>query len=175
MGIIEKMFGRKKPSMDEFVDALISLESQWAKKWNDIFDNKLKLEGDGRVLNLEAHILSLFILTISLKNNDVRDKLHNKFCDRFSFSEHQEKLFLERVDIRYKRYFKAVNKSIEHMLPNAIIKSVRQSNGDTMDIEEMLLTNGDTNLMIYINFMEMYKATLGFIDTFKKDFKIDYV
>lgn len=168
MGILRNILGKKKMSKYEFAEGILQLQSEWAKKWTEIFRNTINVKGN-EIIEVEANILALFILTISIPNNNIRDIMHDKFCEGLA---NGGRGFLEYLSSNYEKYFQAFNvwqKNPQQgsAIPRTIIAVLNDSVEDEISLGML------EEPMLFAEFMEMFKSTLGFIKKVKDDYEVD--
>ena len=168
MGFIRNILGKKKMSKNEFAEGILQLQSEWAMKWADIFKNALNVKSN-EIIEVEANILALFILTISIPNNDIRDIMHDKFCERLANGGSG---FLEYLSVNYEKYFQAFNTWQNNpqqgsAIPRSIVAVLNDSVEDEISLGLL------EEQMLFVEFIEMFKSTLGFIKKVKDDYEVD--
>jgi hypothetical protein len=173
------MFGKKTLTLNEFGYGLLSLLKTWEERFRNLFVNELGFEGNDKVLNVEVKILSLWIITLALPNDQYRDLIHMLFCKEYGFSKEQTDLFLQETDVRYRTYFEAFNmwqKTPEsgHMIGSAIIETILNGNvGYSPKNDPLPLVSADDAAKVFVHFAEKFKATLGLIGSVRDEYRIE--
>lgn len=169
MGFLKKMFGSKM-SKEEFAETALTLQEEWANTWVKYFENDLKLNKDqsakvGGSIAMESHILALFIITVSIANESIKDIIHDKYI-----AKHQPvaELIKNTLPMRYEGYNNAFYSYVDDpkkgfLLSDIIMLNIINSTG--VDIPNKVIESPK----IFSLFMNMFNATLSTIKETKDD------
>jgi len=159
----------KKLKIEEFIEILLNLKKKLEEDFIKHFKEwGSKLSEDE--LGIEASILALWIITLSVPYKKHRDLLHNAFCKELGLDEETKNYFLKKVSIRYKEYFDAFNKwSRNHQagfwLGGTIVKFAKGEDETSLDALKSFLA--------FSLFSASFKATMNMIIDLKKEYEIE--
>ena len=162
--VFGKIF-KKKMSKSDVADFLLTLEKEWASSWRSFFVSEMNLPDD-EISESHAHMFALFVLTMAMPDNEVRDFIHDKFCQKLPYRNN----FLQYLDTLYKKMhpvFISYNDNPGPAIGFTVYNIMNQSHGN-----EFSIPNGDIDTHATIMIMEQFKATLNTLKELKENFNI---
>ncbi len=156
-------------SAKEFIDyLLLDARDYTIKQTMAFFKNRLGYQGKDKDLELEATIFSLWLLTISLppQNNELRDLLHDTYCEHARLDSPKKRLFYEAVDKRYKIYYEAFdiwqNNPQQGEILGAVIIEIIKNKNPNFSLKEYLPS---------VDAIEAFEAVRLITELFERNFK----
>jgi len=112
------------------------------------------------------------------QDKELRDLLHDTFCEYLKCDSDVKKYFYEEVDKRYRIYFEAFNMwtknpSSGHMMGSVMIEIIKNQNSDFSLKKYLPLVGATEALKAFMLFSTLFKMSLESIGKIKKKFKID--
>ncbi|GBE05983.1 hypothetical protein BMS3Abin10_01624 [bacterium BMS3Abin10] len=162
-------FIKKKISLEDYaellLEALIDLEKRILQ---DFLHRTFECDVEDEALKYEVRIFSLWLITLRIPSEKLRDILHDTFCTSIGANQEVKEMFYQDIDRRYRNYFTAYNMWIKnpqngHMIGTAIIETMKNLNPN------FSLEKGPLPL---IGAMEAHKGFLFFTSTFELSLKM---
>ncbi|RKY06288.1 MAG: hypothetical protein DRP56_07700 [Planctomycetota bacterium] len=133
----EELETKTKIPQNKLVEAMLYLQVEIAgslwKSAQDIVDTSK----NNQKLKFECDVLSLWILTLAIPDNAIRDEIHNGYCGYNEFDEDQIEMFFSYIR---KQYYSAYNIWIKDhqaglMLGSAILNAFEGSPDDKLQLD----------------------------------------
>lgn len=180
---------RKKISQEEFIEILLLRRKNIGDNFLKIFLNKKNINldiknlgfgytGNKKRLNFETIILSLWIITLSMPSDKLRDLLHESFCKQTDLTGKQKQEFFKEIDKRYKNYFAAFNtwqKNHQNgsALGSVIFETIINQNPNFPFDKKIALVGDVESLIMFTIVINAFKATMEMIKEIKGKYIIE--
>ena len=170
-----KLFKKKRLTRDAFIARLLDLQQEMVSVLSSLSVKQLAPTIDENTLKLECEVLSLWILSLAIPDDTLKDDIHNQYCSSRDFDSEFTNKFLTFVSKRYECYFEGYNIWVKDhkagaMLGSAIL-SVFKGEADSGKLQ----LNAFSTLNAFSLVMETFKATLQSIGDMKKRYDLSEI
>lgn len=171
------LFNKKKIHLSraDFVVLMLSLQQKIVVILLRAARHNFQPNPDAKTLQLECEVLSLWILSLAIQDNDIKDIIHEKYCRNRNFDNDAIKQFYGYLKMRYEQYYDAFHSwAKNHGAGGAVLGSVIANGfkGGESDKLELDIFQGINAFNIFI---ENFKSTLDFVRDLKKKYDLSEI
>lgn len=175
---------KRQLAIDDILNALLIQRENIDKSFNiEVYkwfqQENQEFIGDKKLLKYEIAIFSLWVVSLSIPSDKIKDRLHKKYCNSFDLSVEEIDVLYNDIDKRYSSFYYgynmwASNPQNGQTLGNILIEIIINQNAE-LSLENTLPPINNYSLMnlnIFSFFAESLKQSLDLINKLKNDFKI---
>lgn len=166
---------KKNLTMSEYLDALLEQRMLIDKSLIEHVTERTNFSGDEKLLNLEVKIFSLWLISLTINERELKDMFHQRFCNTLGLDRIQIPMFYQQIKIRYDNYNYsyncwAKNPRSGHILGGVMTEIIVNQNPDFSAQEKLPMTDCDIDMGMAMFFSLWFKNSLDFIVGIKENY-----
>jgi len=172
------LFNKKKIHLSraDFVVSMMSLQQKIVVILLRAAQQNFQPNPDAKTLQLECEVLSLWILSLAIQDNDIKDIIYAEYCRHRNFDDDAIKQFCGYLNMRYEQYYDAFHSWAKDrngaggaVLGSVIANGIKGGESDKLEFDIFQMTNA---LNIFI---ENFISTLEFVRDLKKKYDLSEI
>lgn len=166
---------KKSLTINEFLDTLLEQRMLIDKALKEQVKGKDNFSGEENLLNLETKIFSLWLISLTIKERELKEFFHQRFCDAVGLDRLQVKMFYDQIKIRYDNYNYANNSWIGnhhkgYLLGSVMTEIIVNQNPNFSIQETRPMTDWDINLEMFTFYGVWFDNTLNLLIKLKENY-----
>jgi hypothetical protein len=166
---------RKTLTISEYLDALLDQRMLIDKSLKEHVKEKTNFSGDEELLNLEAKIFSLWLISLTIDERELKDMFHKRYCNTLGLDRIQIPMFYQQIKIRYDNYNYAFNCWAKdprsgYILGGVMTEIIVNQNPNFSTQGKLPMTDCDIDMGMNVFFSLWFKSTLDFLIKLKENF-----
>ena len=166
---------RKNLTISEYLDILLEQRMLIDKTLKEHVKEETDFDGDEKVLNLEAIIFSLWLISLTIDERELKEMFNQRFCNEVGLDRIQMQNFYELIKIRYDNYnysfnCYAKNPRSGHILGGVMTEIIVNQNPNFSANEKLPMTDCVIDMGMAMFFSLWFNSTLDFILKIKENY-----
>ena len=166
---------KKNLTISEYLDVLLEQRMLIEKTLKEHVKEETDFAGDEKLLNLEVIIFSLWLISLTINERELKEMFHQRFCNEVGLNRIQTQMFYEQIKIRNDNYnysFScfAKNPRSGHVLGGVMTEIIVNQEPNFSAREKLPMTDGVIDMGMAMFFSLWFKNTLDFLITIKENY-----
>lgn len=166
---------KKNLTISEYLDILLEQRKLIDKSLKEHVTERTNFSGNEELLNLEVKIFSLWLISLTIDERELKDMFHQRYCNTLGLDRIQIPMFYQEIKIRYDNYSYSFNCWAKdprsgYILGGVMTEIIVNQNPNFSAQEVLPITDCDIDMGMNMFFSLWFKSTLDFLIKIKENY-----